>query len=237
MWQGKKISVIFPAYNEEENIKKAIADFRSTGVVDELVVVDNNCKDRTSKIARREGARVVKELRQGYGNALRCGMGKAKGDYIVLAEPDGTFDGKDIFKLLKETDKDELILGTRTNKKFLKDGANMGLLLRWGNIIVAKAMQFLFKIPPLTDCGCTFRLIKRDLLKKILPKLSVGGSHFLPEMVILSKFYNAKIVEVPVSYGPRVGRSKITGSLRKTLTVGLAMLFLIMRYRFKTNWL
>ena len=225
------MSVVFPAYNEEKNIDAAISDFLKTGVVDELIVVDNNSTDRTAAIAKQKGAKVVKEEKQGYGFALRAGIKVATGDLVILAEPDGTFEGKDILRLLPYSKNFDLVLGTRTNKKFIKRGANMGFLLRWGNILMAKLLQTLFAIPKITDCGCTLRLIRKRLLKKIIPKFTVGGAHFLPEMIILANQNSASIVEIPVNYRPRIGTSKITGNLAKATKVGLAMFFLILEYR------
>lgn len=233
MWQNKKVSVVFPAYNEEENISAAISDFLATGIIDELIVVDNNCTDKTAEIAKLQGVKVVRETKQGYGFALRRGMREATGDLVILTEPDGTFEGKDIKKLLANSYNFDLVLGTRTNKKFIRKGANMGFLLRWGNILMAKILQILFRTGSLSDCGCTLRLVKRELLSKILPQMTVGGAHFLPEMVILAQKAGAKIKEVPVSYGSRIGTSKITGSLTKAVRVGLSMFFLILRYRFR----
>lgn len=233
MWQNKSVSVVFPAYNEEENIGAAIEDFFETGVVDELIVVDNNSTDRTASIAKKQGAKVVKEKKQGYGFALQAGMKAAKSQLVILAEPDGTFVGKDILKLLLHSKNFDLVLGTRTNKKFIKKAANMGFFLRWGNILLAKFLQTLFQTPSISDCGCTLRLIRRQILKKILPKFTVGGGHFLPEMIILANQNGAKIIEVPVNYRPRIGTSKITGNLAKAVKVGLAMFFLILKYRSK----
>src|SRR3954453_19642591 len=97
---GKTVSVVFPAYNEEQNIRPAIDDFLIRDVVDEIVVVDNNSRDRTAAEAAATPARVITETRQGYGFALRRGLAEASGDIIILAEPDGTFIGRDVLKLL-----------------------------------------------------------------------------------------------------------------------------------------
>src|SRR3979411_2068311 len=128
------------------------------------------------------GGRVSREPRQGYGNALRRGLATAQGEYIVLAEPDGTFMGKDVLKLLAYADDFDLVLGTRTTRELIWHGANMGWQLRWGNWIVGKLLQVLFDGPSLSDCGCTLRLIRRSAADRLLPRLTVGGSHFLPEM-------------------------------------------------------
>src|SRR5687768_1490712 len=100
MYGSLTVSVVLPAYNEEPNIRQAVEDFFATGVVDEIIVVDNNSRDRTIDEARLTRARVVQESRQGYGHALRRGLREATGDLVVLSEPDGTFVARDILKLL-----------------------------------------------------------------------------------------------------------------------------------------
>ena len=231
MWQGHRVSVVFPAYNEEAGIAAAVADFGSLDAVDEVVVVDNNSRDRTAECAQSAGARVVRESRQGYGNALRRGMAEAEGEYVVLAEPDGTFMAKDVLKLLAYADDFDLVLGTRTTRELIWHGANMGWQLRWGNWLVAKLLQVVFGGPSLSDCGCTLRLIRRTAAERLLPHYTVGGSHFLPEMVCLALLSRLRLVEVPVNYRTRVGQSKITGSMRTTVRVGAHMVGLILRYR------
>ncbi len=232
MYKAKKVSLVFPALNEEKNIARAIEDFKKIKICDEIIVVDNNSKDNTAKIARKNGAKVVYESKRGYGYALRKGMIKARGDYIILSEPDGTFDARDAVKLVKGLDKYDFVAGTRTNKDFIEEGANMGRLLRYGNMTVAKIMQVLFRTPSLSDCGCTFRVMKKSVVKAILPRLTVGGSHFLPETIINSAIAGFKILEVPVHYRARVGESKITGSKVRSIKVGWNMVKLIMKYRF-----
>jgi glycosyltransferase involved in cell wall biosynthesis len=231
MWQGHRVSVVFPAFNEEASIAAAIGDFGSIEAVDEVLVIDNNSRDATASRARAAGARVVHESRQGYGSALRRGLSEAQGEYVVLAEPDGTFMGKDVLKLLPYADDFDLVLGTRTTRELIWHGANMGWQLRWGNWFVAKLLQVVFGGPSLSDCGCTLRLIRRSAVDQLLPRFTVFGSHFLPEMVCLALLERLRLVEVPVNYRDRVGESKITGSLSTAFGVGLRMIALILRYR------
>jgi glycosyltransferase involved in cell wall biosynthesis len=233
---GKTVSVVFPAYNEADNIARAVAEFRAVPAIDEVVVVDNNSRDGTGDLARAAGARVVVETRQGYGNALRRGLREARGDYVILAEPDGTFVAGDVVKLLAYADEFDMVMGTRTTRELIWDQANMGWFLRVGNVAVAKLLQLLFSGPSLSDCGCTLRLIRREALHKIVDRLTVGGSHFLPEMVVLSLLRGLRVIEVPVNYRGRVGESKITGSRATTVKVGTRMIGLILDYRLKT-WL
>ena len=189
----------------------------SSDVVDEVIVVDNNSRDGTADEARQTRARVVQESRQGYGHALQRGLREATGDIVIMAEPDGTFIGRDVLKLLAYADDFDMVCGTRTTRELVWEQANMGWFLRIGNWTVAKMIQFLYGGPSLSDCGCTLRLTHRAALEQIRDDLTVGGSHFLPEMVILALKRSLKIIEVPVNYRGRVGESKITGNLKGTL--------------------
>jgi len=234
MFRGQLITLIFPAYNEEANIGQAIKDFKAVNFYDEILVIDNNSIDKTAELSKRSGATVIKETKQGYGFALRRGLKEAKGDLIMLCEPDGTFKASDSKKLISLTDKADLVMGTRTNKQYIQKGANMGFLLRWGNITIAKTIQFLFHTPAITDCGCTFRIFKRSLAQKLNSYFTVGGHHFLPETVILSTLVGASIYEIPIHYQPRIGRSKITGSLKRSILVACRMLKLAFWYKYLT---
>jgi glycosyltransferase involved in cell wall biosynthesis len=232
MFGSRTVSVILPAYNEERYIRAAVEDFLAHEIVDEVVVVDNNSRDRTAAEAGRTRARVVRETRQGYGYALQRGLSEATGDLIIMAEPDGTFVGRDIHKLLAYADDFDMVCGTRTTRELIWDQANMGWFLRLGNWTVAKMIQVLYGGPSLSDCGCTLRLTHRAALDRIRGDLTVGGSHFLPEMVILALKRRLRIIEVPVNYRGRVGDSKITGSLKGALRTGFRMIGIILKYRF-----
>src|SRR5687768_903175 len=237
MWHGKRVAVIFPAYNEERGIVAGIEDFFAAGdgtLVDEIVAVDNNSRDRTAELIRSTRARYVLERKQGYGNALRRGMAEAAAagaDVLILAEPDGTFAGKDVSRLLAFADDFDGMLGTRITPELIWQEANMGRFLRWGIWAVAKLLQVLYGGPSLSDCGCTLCLLHRSAYDEIADRLTVGGSHFLPEMVCLALLSGRRVVEIPVNYRGRLGESKITGSFRKTIVVGLSMIAVILRYR------
>ncbi|HKY22112.1 MAG TPA: glycosyltransferase family 2 protein [Vicinamibacterales bacterium] len=231
MWQGQRVSVVLPAYNEEDSIRSAVESFFVSDVVDEVVVVDNNSTDSTAAEAAATRARLVTETTQGYGAALRRGLREATGDLIILAEPDATFMGKDVLKLLAYADDFDLVCGTRTTRELIWAEANMGWFLRVGNVIVAKMLQVLFNTCSLSDCGCTLRLVKRERLIRFRDKLTVRGSHFLPEMVILAHQHGLSIIEIPVNYRGRSGTSKITGTLKGTLKTGTNMIKLIVGYR------
>ena len=232
MWEGKSITLVLPAYNEENNILEAVEDFFSTGVLDEILVVDNNSQDRTAELVRTSSkARLISETRQGYGSALIRGLKEASMDLVILAEPDGTFVGRDVFKLLAYSHDFDMVMGTRTSPLLIWSGANMAWFLRFGNIAVAKILEFLFNTPQLTDCGCTLRLVCRYRLQLFMERLQVTQSHFLPEMVIRARQAGLSMIEIPVNYRPRIGESKITGTLRGAIKTGARMLGLILKMR------
>jgi glycosyltransferase involved in cell wall biosynthesis len=231
MYGSRTVSVVFPAYNEGGNIRSAVEEFFLPGVVDEVIVVDNNSRDATAAEAAAARARVVHEARQGYGHALRRGLREATGDLIVLAEPDGTFVGRDVLKLLAYSEDFDMVCGTRTTRELIWEQANMGWFLRVGNVLVAKLIQVLFDGPSLTDCGCTLRLTHRHALARFIDDLTVGGSHFLPEMVILGLKRGIRIIEVPVNYRGRIGESKITGSFKGALQTGTNMIVFALKCR------
>ncbi len=232
MYKNQRVSVVFPAYNEEAGIGQAVKDFTTQQLADEIIVVDNNSTDRTAELAGKAGARVVREEKQGYGNAIQRGLLEAKGDIIVVAEPDGTFLGRDMEKLLAYTDDFDFVLGSRINSALISEGANMGLLLKWGNWALAKLLVLVYNATGLTDVGCTYRVIRRQALHKIQPEFRVGGSDFSPEMILLAFKKGVRTIEVPVNYRPRLGESKITGNPLAAFKLGLEMIWLILSRRF-----
>jgi glycosyltransferase involved in cell wall biosynthesis len=243
-WRGSRISVVLPTYNERDSIRAAILDFAAIDVVDEILVINNNAAAGTSEevaaaveqLPNGTQVREIHESRQGYGFAIRRGLREADGDYIVVSEPDGTFLGRDTFKLLAYVEDFDVVYGSRTARTFIWRGANMGLWLRWGNWGVAKLMEFLFNSTNLTDVGCTMRLIRREALSRMEQQFTIGGSTFGPEMMVLSLLLGFRVIQVPVNYLPRIGVSSVTGDVRKAVMVGVSMVGLVMRYRMRA-WL
>lgn len=234
MWRGKSVSVIFPTYNEKDSIREAIEDFFATELVDEIVVVDNNAAPGTAAEVRQTEAVLVHEPRQGYGYAIQRGLTEATGDYLIVSEPDGTFAGRDVVKLLSYAEDCDVVYGTRTHPEFIWAGANMGWWLKWGNYIAAKIMEFAFNTSTLSDVGCTMRLLSREGLQEIQPSFTVGGSAFGVEMMLLSLINGLRVVQVPVNYTKRVGTSSVTGDLGKAIALGFEMLWMIGRYRIRS---
>lgn len=230
MYKGMRVSVAMPAYNEADGITDTVRGFRC--IPDEVLVADNNSQDGTSRLAEEAGARVVRETRQGYGFACQAALQNSTGDLIFLVESDQTFRPEDLYKFLAYAEEFDVVFGTRTSKSCIWDGSNMGPFLRYGNWAVAKLLEYLHNGPCLTDVGCTYRMFRREALRQIQPFFTVGGSHFSPECMMLAIRGRLVCVEIPVHYQPRAGTSKITGSFRKALRLGLRMIAMIIRYRF-----
>lgn len=233
MWRGQSVSVILPTYNEKDSIRQFIRDVQATGVVDQIVVVNNNAAPGTSDEVAGTGAVEVLEPRQGYGFAIRRGLAEATGDYLIVCEPDRTFFALDVFKLLSYAEDFDVVYGSRTSLQLVWRGANMGAFLRWGNWAVAKYMELLYNATTLTDVGCTFRLIRRPVAQALLPRFKIGGSEFGPEMMVESLCQGYRVVQVPVNYLPRVGTSAVTGKVWKAFFLGLRMVHMITVARLK----
>jgi glycosyltransferase involved in cell wall biosynthesis len=231
MWNGKSVSVVLMTYAERDSIRSVIDDFFNTGLVEEVLVVDNNAEPGTEEEVRRTRARLVHEPKQGYGHATRRGLIEASGDLIVLAEPDGTFLAKDISKLLVYSAECDVVFGTRTTRELIWAGANMAPFLRWGNWGVAKLIEALYNTSHLSDVGCTYRLLRADTAKRIAETMTVGGSHAGVQIMLLTILSGARFVEVPVNYLPRVGTSSVTGDPLKAIGLGLQMIGLVLQLR------
>ena len=233
MFKHFRVSVVMPAYNEEEGIAKTVRGFLELPDVDEVVVVDNNSSDATAERARQAGAKVVGESRQGYGFACQKALRSASGDLVALVEPDGTFRPTDLYKFLAYAEEFDAVFGTRTSKTCIWEGSNMGWFLRYGNWAVAKLLEYVHNGPCLTDVGCTYKLCHKESLAYLAPMLTVGKSHFSPQSMVLAIRSGFLCVEIPVHYQRRLGTSKITGSFWKAFRLGCRMIMLVLAYRFK----
>jgi glycosyltransferase involved in cell wall biosynthesis len=231
VWRGQSLCVVLPTYNERDSIGETIRGFEGLGIVDDILVVNNNAAPGTSDEVARTSAREVFEATQGYGAAIKRGLRVADADLVCICEPDGTFDPADLLKLLPFTAECDVVLGSRTVSNFIWDGANMGRFLRWGNWAVAKVIEVLFNTAYLSDVGCTFRVVSRARVEKLLPDLSLDGSAFGLEMLMAAVRQRAHIVQVPVNYRARVGVSSVTGDVAKALALGLEMLAMVLRIR------
>jgi glycosyltransferase involved in cell wall biosynthesis len=236
MWKEKSVSVVLPTYNEKASIAQYINDLFSTGIVDEVIAVNNNAAPGTDSEILKTRARLIHEPRQGYGHAIQRGLREASGDLLAISEPDGTFVATDITKLLAYTDSFDMVLGSRTLNTMIWAGANMGAFLRHGNFFVAKMIEVFFNTTTLSDVGCTFRLMDRPSLEKMTPAFTIGGSHFGLEMMLIAIEKQIRFIQIPVNYQKRVGVSSVTGDRSKTLVLGFTMIGFAFQKRLESIW-
>src|SRR3990167_9277188 len=236
MYKQKKVSVVVSTYNEADTIKSVTDGFFATRVVDEVIIVDNNALGNTKEEIEKTKARRVVETKQGYGYGYMRGLSEATGDIIVMVEFDGTFDPNDIHKFLLYSDDFDVVFGTRTSRASIWSGAFMPFSVRFGNWAVAKFLEVLHNGPSLTDVGCTYKLISRDILEKLFPLfvLSHGDGKWSPEFMIWTIKKGFSPIKIPVIFKSRVGESMYTGSVWKAAKLGFKMLPMIIKYRFKT---
>lgn len=235
MWRGERLAVVLPTYNEADSIAACVKGFEALGIVDEVLVVNNNAHPDTSPAVSTTSAREVFESRQGYGMAIRRGIAETRDfDIVVVCEPDGTFEPDDLWKLLPFLSDVEVVFGTRTVTTFIYAGANMNPFLRWGNWAVAKLIELMFNTVSLSDVGCTYRVLRRSALDEIEPHFESGGSSFGLEMMLEVVARRIPFVQVPVRYLPRVGQSSVTGDFTKAFRLGVEMIAMSVRHRFRT---
>jgi glycosyltransferase involved in cell wall biosynthesis len=236
MYKNKKVSVVTSTYNEAGSIRGVIDGLFATGFVDEIVVVDNNALGNTREEVGKTKARLVTETKQGMGNGLKKGFEEVTGDLIVVIDMDGTYQPKDIEKLLSYSDEFEVVFGTRTARAAIWSGAHMPFLIRIANLIWAKSVEILYNGPLLTDVGCLYKLISRRALEEVQPFFPYSRSDglFNIELVIWLLLKRSKAIEVPVIFKERVGESVyVGGSMRKAAKWGFKMIPIILTYRFK----
>ena len=239
MFQGHSLTVVVPAYNEEETIAEVVADFLAPECVDRVVVIDNNCADRTAELAKGAGAEVIEESVPGYGSAIRAGLDHAfatGADIVAITEADGSFRAQDIWKILHYLGDCGMVLGTRTTRQMVDQAGNMDRKLRLGNIAMAKLLElfwFLPHEPRLTDVGCSYRALWKDSWTQIREGTREKGPQFSPEMICEAYRTGMRVIEIPVRYGARLGgESKHSASLLQVTKTALGMFRTICRKRF-----
>ena len=216
MYKGNRVSVVLPTYREKASIRSVINDFFETGYVDEVVVVNNNAEEGTDQEVKKTlpahagKARLVYESEQGYGPAFRRAIKEAKGDYVVVSEPDGTFRGSDLEKFLVYAKDYDVVFGTRTSQISALSGLGMGIVRKFANVIEAKTIEVLFNSVALTDVGCAYKLFKKSALRKITPLWSNEKSAlFNTELILLTVSQKISFVEIPITYKKRIGTSSV----------------------------
>lgn len=229
-----EISLILPTYREKGSIRNVVLEFLKFPQIKEIIVVDNNAEKGTTEQVSDLGVVIIQEPIQGYGSAIKSGIRNSKYEFICICEPDGTFNPNDLFKLMSYSSESDFVIGTRTNTILVWSGANMGLFLRWGNWFVAKLTELLFNTTYLSDVGCTFRLVKKNIALKIIENSKTNGSSFGFEMLLEGLIDKVNIVQIPVNYRSRIGQSSVTGSKFKAFWLGISMINYLFKRRIQT---
>jgi len=224
-----RVSVIIPTRNEAQAIGRVLADL-SAEFVTEVVVVDSGSTDGTPEIAAKMGARVVHESRRGYGRACLTGLASADSPEVVVFLDGDYSDRPAELPLLLAPIVDgraDITLGSRLGEQRIT-GA-----LPWhqafGNRLAANLIRILYGVR-ITDLG-PFRAGRADVLRALALEQATYG--WAVEMILKGALAGFRLVEVPVSYYPRVGKSKISGTLKGTVGAAWFILSLIVRYYFR----
>lgn len=205
------VTVVLPCLDEREAVGLCVAQAREAlaqaGLSGEVVVVDNGSKDGSPEVAARAGARVIHESRRGYGRALRTGFENARGDVVVMADADGTYDLAKIGLITRPVIDGEadMVLATRL------DGATsetMPFLHRYVGTPVITFLTSRASGKKVTkDSQTGYRAFRRDGVMNL--GLAGNGMELASEMLIKAGRAGYRIVNIPGGYSPRIGDSKL----------------------------
>lgn len=202
----QKLSVFFPAFNEEKNIvstiEKAENILKTLNLEDyEILVIDDGSKDKTGEVAEHyvkthDKVRVIHQENGGYGAALQSGFYESKYDWVTYTDADGQFDFSEVTKFLDKTGEVDLIVGYRIKRSdpFIR-------------LVIAKgwaALLFIFFGLKLRDVDCGFKMLSRKLLDEIPHLQSTRGGMINAELAIKAEKYGFKIIQVGVNHYPRL---------------------------------
>ena len=224
------ISVIIPAYNEDQSIGKVV-DAIPKGLVSNVIVVSNTSTDNTVEVAKKAGAIVLEENRKGYGWACLLGIEKAndlKTEIVVFL--DGDFSDypeeiPDVVAPIIENDVD-LVIGSRVLGKREKGSLTPQQI--FGNWLATKLIRIFYRAK-FTDLG-PFRAMKMASLNKLGMADKTYG--WTIEMQIKAVKNKMDFVEVPVNYKKRIGVSKVSGTVKGTIMAGIKIISAVFKYLF-----
>jgi len=205
-----EVSVVIPTLDEEDSIGICIEKIKKIfeGKIRGEIIVADNSVDRTPEIASSKGATVVTPDKRGYGYAYLYAFKYAKGENIVIGDGDNTYDFSEIPMLLEPLRKGEadIVMGSRFKGK-IKKGAMPWLHRYIGNPVLTGFLNLFFNAG-ISDAHCGFRALKKEALERM--NLKSSGMEFASEMVIEAVRQKLRIKEVPITYYPRGGESKLS---------------------------
>jgi len=226
----KNIRVIIPAFNERNAVGAVLKEI-PWQMVTEVIVVDNGSTDDTAVQARRAGATVLTEHKKGYGNACLKGLDyiskhEQSTDIVVFLDADHSDYPEEMIKLTEPivNGNADLVIGSRALGN--KEKGAMTPQQIYGNWLATNLIRIIFKVS-FTDLG-PFRAISWDALKQIGMKDRTYG--WTVEMQVKAAKAGLKCMEVPVNYRRRIGKSKVSGTVKGTFLAGYKILYTIFKY-------
>lgn len=214
----KKITVVIPAYNEEPTIGEVLEDLQTTcsGLIHEIIVVDDGSKDETARIAERKGARVIRHrVNIGYGAALKAGIRSAKSEILLTMDSDGQHRSEDVLKLWECVNENDMVVGERAA---LFHSPVWRMPGKWLLGLMANYVTRC-RIP---DLNSGFRFIRRDVALKYL-HLCPSGFSFSTTMTMALLNRGYRVAYVPIEVKRREGTSTVS------VMTGLDTIVLILR--------
>jgi glycosyltransferase involved in cell wall biosynthesis len=224
-----RVSVIIPTHNEARAIGRVLADLPANQVT-EVIVVDSNSSDGTPEISASMGARVVQEPRRGYGRACLTGLAATNSpDIVVFLDGDYSDRPSELPILLEPIIQGvaDITVGSRLRQQRIR--AALPWHQAFGNRLAAGLIRVLYGLA-ITDLG-PFRAGRADVLRALALEEATYG--WAVEMILKGAINGFRVVEVPVSYYPRIGKSKIGGTVKGTVGAAWFILGLTMRYYFR----
>ncbi|HEY3763926.1 MAG TPA: flippase-like domain-containing protein [Gaiellales bacterium] len=204
-------SVVIPCLDEEATIEACVRSawdgIRAAGVDGEVIVVDNGSTDASAALARAAGADVVQEPARGYGSAYLAGMRRARGEWILMGDGDGTYDFGELPRFLEAGRGADMVVGSRLLGRIMP-GAMPWHHRYIGNPLLTGMLNMLFGAG-VSDAHCGLRMVRRDAADRI--GLRTTGMEFASEMIIEAARCGLVIAETPITYGarPEGSRSKL----------------------------
>jgi glycosyltransferase involved in cell wall biosynthesis len=208
------LSVVIPAYNEEDGIERIIERVLAVrpalgqmDIVLEFIIVDDGSRDHTAAlISKYREVRLIRHLKnRGYGAAIKTGFCHSSGDYLAFLDADGTYPPECLPELCRAAIRQnaDLVVGSRMGGA----KSEMPLTRRIGNFAYARLLSLIGNVR-VRDTASGMRLIRKEVLERLYPL--PDGLDFTPAMSTRAIYENLQIVEVPIPYAERIGRSKLS---------------------------
>lgn len=204
-----KVTILLPCLNEEDGLETAIRTIRNVFEMEhingEILVVDNGSTDNSATIAKRLGVTYIFEQQRGYGRAYLSGFPHIKGDFIIMGDPDGSYDFNEIPNFLSQLHTHDAVLGSRF-MGHIKSGA-MPFLHRYVGNPVLRLLLWILHGVNVTEPSTGFIGLRKEALQKLT--LREPGMEFSSEMLVQIKKCGLSLKEIPIVYHNRAGVSKL----------------------------